>query len=195
MTIGEQLTEPSRRHLTERQAELAQRLVSAAEHEAETQDYNRISVRSIAKRAGVAPATAYTYFSSKDHLLAEVLWRRIHELPEPVVDCQLPAAERVAEMIRFMGIGIVESPAIVAATTRALLAAGPDVQAARERIGGEILRRLASALGPDANPEVLGVLNITYSGAMLAAGLGHFTFAELPDLLARAARLLLKEAS
>ena len=34
------------------------------------------SPSAIAKRAGVSPATAYTYFSSKDHVLAEVLWRR-----------------------------------------------------------------------------------------------------------------------
>ena len=38
-------------------------------------------MRSAAERAGVAPATAYTYFASKDHLLAEVLWRRMEALP------------------------------------------------------------------------------------------------------------------
>ena len=61
--------EAPRRHLTERQAGLVQRLVEAAAEEVEDHGYGPITVRSIAKRAGVATATAYTYFSSKDHLL------------------------------------------------------------------------------------------------------------------------------
>ncbi len=34
--------------------------------------YADLTVRAVAKRANVAPATAYTYFSSKNHLVAEV---------------------------------------------------------------------------------------------------------------------------
>ena len=47
--------------------------------------YDGLTVRTVARRAGVAPATAYTYFASKDHLLAEVLWRRLQALPVPSV--------------------------------------------------------------------------------------------------------------
>ena len=31
----------------------------------------------VAARAGVSPATAYTYFASKDHLFAELFWRLV----------------------------------------------------------------------------------------------------------------------
>jgi hypothetical protein len=55
--------QPERRRLSERQAEVMERLVAAAAEEAEARTYADISVRTIAKRAGVAPATAYTYFS------------------------------------------------------------------------------------------------------------------------------------
>ena len=41
----------------------------------------RLTVRNVARRAGVAPATAYTYFASKDHLVAEVFWRRLRGPP------------------------------------------------------------------------------------------------------------------
>ncbi len=34
--------------------------------------YADLTVRAVAARAKVAPATAYTYFSSKNHLIAEV---------------------------------------------------------------------------------------------------------------------------
>jgi len=69
--------EATRRRLTARQAEVVAKLVLAAEEETEEVGYAGLTVRGVARRAGVAPATAYTYFSSKDHLLAEVLWRRM----------------------------------------------------------------------------------------------------------------------
>ena len=76
--------EATRRHLTERQAEVVHQLVEATAVEVEATGYAGLTVRNVARRAGVAPATAYNYFSSKDHLLAEVLWRRMLALP-PVV--------------------------------------------------------------------------------------------------------------
>ena len=71
--------EAPRRWLTERQAEAVDQLVDAAEAEVEASGYDGLSVRNVARRAGVAPATAYTYFSSKDHLLAELLWRNARD--------------------------------------------------------------------------------------------------------------------
>lgn len=187
--------EAPRRHLTERQAELVQRLVAAAAEDVEHKGHGPITVRSIAKRAGVATATAYTYFSSREHLLSEVLWRRMQALPPPLVDMERPLAERVAGVVWEMSIGTVDSPRLVAACTTALLAPGPDVQRVRSQIGAEIHRRLQSALGPGCDPAVLRVLETTYIGAMLSAGLGHMDFAELPERLAEAATLLTAETA
>jgi AcrR family transcriptional regulator len=182
--------ETPRRHLTSRQTAVVDRLVAAAADEVEEHAYDGITVRSIAKRAGVSPATAYTYFSSKDHVLAEVLWRRTRSLPPPLVDLNRPAAERVADVVRHLGLGTVDSPAVVAACTTALLAGSPDVKRIRERIGAEIHRRLQAALGPDADPAMLRVLETMYVGAMLEAGLGHVDFGELPERLREAAELM-----
>ncbi|HVX20060.1 MAG TPA: TetR/AcrR family transcriptional regulator [Acidimicrobiales bacterium] len=186
-------TEAPRRHLSARQADLVDRLMAAAAEEVEEGSYDGITVRSIARRAGVSPASAYTYFSSKDHLLAEVLWRRTRELPPPLVDLNRPAADRVADVVRHLGLGTVDSPAVVAACTTALLSNSPDVKRIREHIGGEIHRRLLAALGPDTDPTVLRVLETTYVGAMLGAGLGHLEFDELPDRLREAAELMIGE--
>ena len=128
--------QPGRRHLSERQAEVMERLVAAAAEEAEERPYADISVRTIAKRAGLAPATAYTYFSGKDHLLAEVLWRRMQASPS-LVDLTLPLPERVADTVRTMGFGAMGSPAVAVCTT-ALLGDGPDVKRVRSRLGAEI---------------------------------------------------------
>jgi AcrR family transcriptional regulator len=191
--MAEQTEVPTRRHMTERQAEQAQRLVDAAALEVEDRDYDAISVRTIAKRAGLSTATAYTYFSSKDHLLAEVLWRRIGAVPPPLVDLSQPVDERVGDVIRAMGVGFTGSPAVIGACTTALLGSGPEVMAVRARIGLAIQQRLEAALGPDADPAVLRVLTISYTGAILVAGMGHLTFEELPERLAEAARLLTRE--
>ena len=134
-----------RRHLSERQAEVMERLIAAAAEEAEERPYAEISVRTIAKRAGVAPATAYTYFSGKDHLLAEVLLQRMQVSPS-LVDLTLSLPDRVADTARTMGFGAMGSAAVAVCTT-ALLGDGPDVKRVRSRLGAEITRRLAAALG------------------------------------------------
>ncbi|MCA9208645.1 MAG: TetR family transcriptional regulator, partial [Planctomycetales bacterium] len=56
--------------------DFAANLVEAAVGELAASGYSALTVRNVAKRAGVAPATAYTYFASKEHLIAEVYWRR-----------------------------------------------------------------------------------------------------------------------
>ncbi len=180
--------QPARRHLSERQAEVMERLVAAAAEEAEERPYADISVRTIAKRAGVAAATAYTYFSGKDHLLAEVLWRRVQSAPQ-LVDLSLGLPERVAETARTMGFSSMGLPALATCTT-ALLGDGPDVKHVRARIGAEIGRRLAAALGDGVDGAVLGVLQVTYTGALLSAGMGHLRFEAVPALMGEATALM-----
>ena len=82
VTATAEAAETTRRRVTTKQAEVVQRLVDAAADEARERGYEGMTVRSASRRAGVAPATAYTYFASKDHLLAEVLWRRFDALPD-----------------------------------------------------------------------------------------------------------------
>lgn len=185
------LQEGPRRRLSERQAEIVQRLVDATVEEVRQHGYEGLSVRNVARRAGVAAATAYTYFSSKDHLVAEALWRRMHNLPAPASMGGTPVG-RVTSELRTMGEFMADDPALAAACTAALLGSGPDVKHLRERIGAEINNRLAAALGDDADPAVLRTLELAYTGAMLLAGMGHVPFDEVPGRLGEAARLLLQ---
>jgi AcrR family transcriptional regulator len=188
---AEAVARPARRHVSERQAEVMERLLTAAAEEAEERPYGQITVRTIAKRAGLAPATAYTYFSGKDHLLAEVLWRCVQASPH-LVDLTLALPERVADTARTMGFASM-GPAAVAACTTALLGDGPDVKRVRARIGAEIGRRLAAALGVEADAvmlPVLTVLQVTYTGALLSAGMGHLDFDAVPQLMADATALM-----
>jgi AcrR family transcriptional regulator len=186
--FGEPAAHAGRRHLSERQAGVMERLIAAAAGEAEERPYADISVRTIARRAGVAPATAYTYFSGKDHLLAEVLWRCVESTPA-LVDLTLPLPDRVADTVRTVGFDVMGAAALAACTT-ALLGDGPDVKRVRARLGAEIGRRLAAALGAGEAAALCRVLQITYTGALLNAGLGHLTFDDVPGLLAEATALM-----
>jgi AcrR family transcriptional regulator len=182
--------EPPRRSLTTRQAAVVQRLTGAALREIRAKGYDGLTVRNVAARAGVAAATAYTYFASKDHLIAEVFWSRLRALSEPRVEKRRPPAARVRVAFGAVTTFLAAEPALAAATTTALLAADPDVKHLRDRIGAEIRRRLAAALGEDHDPEVLAALELAVGGAMLQAGMGHMTYEELPDRIAGVAALL-----
>ena len=94
------IIEAPRRTLSSRQAIAVERLVEAAVREIRAKGYEGLTVRNVAARACVAPATAYTYFASKDHLVTEVFWRRLRALPEPAFAGKRSAPVRVAESLR-----------------------------------------------------------------------------------------------
>jgi AcrR family transcriptional regulator len=188
---GPPVFEATRRRLSPRQAEVVAQLVRATEEEIDTVGYQGLTVRSVARRAGVAPATAYNYFSSKDHLLAEVLWRRMQGLAPADTDLGQSVHQRVADTVRDMVLFTTESPALVDACTVALLSSTPDVKHLRDRIGADIHRRLAAAVGPDVDPQVVRVLETSFSGALLAAGMGHMASPDIPEFVADAADLMI----
>jgi AcrR family transcriptional regulator len=185
------LIEPTRRHLSPRQAGLVDRIVEAAGNEARELGYEKMSVRGAARRAGVASATAYTYFASKDHLLAEVLWRSLEALPVLSFSPSQDSLDRVTIELGQLGTFMASDPDVAAACTNALLGTGADVKVLRDRIGARIMGRISAALGNKADPAVLQTLSLTYFGAMLSAGMGHLTFAEVPDAMATAAGLVI----
>jgi AcrR family transcriptional regulator len=182
--------EATRRRLSPRQAEVVMQLVRASGDEVEEVGYSGLTVRNVARRAGVAPATAYNYFSSKDHLLAEVLWRRMQALPPVEAAEGRSMPERLVDTVRAMVLSTMESPALVDACTVALLSTNPDVKHLRDRIGAQIHRRLAAAVGVGVDPMVVRVLETSFSGSLLAAGMGHMPYEDIPEFVTSAAELM-----
>lgn len=191
------MTESTRRRLSDRQAGTVRRLTDAAVEEVRATGFDGFTVRNVARRAGVAPATAYTYFTSKNHLVTEVFWRRLSTLP-PVRPSPEGPRERVVAVLREIALLVSDEPELAAACTTALLGSDPDVQELRLRIGKTIRRRLLSALNPDRagrpTPEegrVLNALEFAYAGALVHAGMGYSSYAEMADRLAEVVELLL----
>lgn len=165
-------------------------LVAATIDELLDHGYDGLTVRNAARRAGLGPATAYTYFGSKDHLVAEVFWRRLRLLPDPA-SAGGPPVERLSAALDDLVEVVAGEPALVAASTVAVLAADPDVAALRVRIGARLDAYLAAALGAGAAPAQLRVLNLAVSGALLQAGMGFLAFADLSARLREVAEALL----
>lgn len=186
-------TGSTRRRLSDRQAQTVQKLVVAAVEELREQGFDGLTVRNVARRAGVAPATAYNYFTSREHLVTEVFWRRLRGLPESRVDMRRNAAARAVATMTDLALLVADEPELASACTVAMLATDPDVKLLRDRIGVEWHRRLSHALGEDADPAVLMTLEFAMSGALVRAGMGHMTYEELPGQLARAVQLVVPE--
>ncbi len=188
---GTSTAEVGRRDLGGRQADRVDALVEATLLELRTGGYDGLTVRNVARRAGVAAATAYTYFGSKDHLVAEVFARRVDGLPTPQVDGASTAVDRVSAALREIADLVAGEPELASASTTAVLARDPDVERLRVRIGAAFNGRLHAALGPEAAPGVLRALNLAWAGALLQAGMGVFPYTELADRMHEVAEVLL----
>ncbi|QXC61917.1 TetR/AcrR family transcriptional regulator [Aquihabitans sp. G128] len=186
-------TAATRRHLSDRQAKTVHKLTEAAVVELIEVGYPALTVRTVAKRAGVAPATAYTYFGSKEHLVAEVFWRRFEAQEVPPTDRRRSPAARATDVLLGFALVVADETEVAAAVTVAMLADDPEVRELRSRIGLLLHQRLSEALGDDASAAAISTLELAISGALLQVGTGHLAYGAIPDLLAQVSALVLKD--
>jgi AcrR family transcriptional regulator len=178
------------RRLSRRQQSTVTDLLEATLAHIRAHGHQNLSVRAVAERAGVTHTTAYTYFSSKEHLLAELFWRSVRSIPDPEPDLDLPMPARLTAALRGIGLLLADEPALAEASLSALLAPDPDVVRVRTEVGADFLSRIGKALGPDRSPELVQALSLAFSGAMLQAGMGYFDFPGVIDRMASVATLL-----
>jgi len=176
-----------------RQEETFRKVLTAGVEMLRESSYADLTVRAVAARAKVAPATAYTYFSSKNHLIAEVYLDLVRQVPY-FTDVNDSRTSRVEQALRALTLMIADEPEVAAACTTALLSNGDQaVRAVRDRIGAEIHRRIRSAVGPDADPRTVSALEMTYFGALVHAGSGAVTYHQIADRLSYVVDLILGE--
>lgn len=189
-TDGEPVETPRNR----RQEETFRKVLAAGVEMLRESSYADLTVRAVAARAKVAPATAYTYFSSKNHLIAEVYLDLVKQVPY-FTDVNDSMTTRVDKAVRALTMVVADEPEVAAACTTALLGGGSDpaVRTVRDRIGAEIHKRIRSAVGPDADPRIVSALEMTFFGALVNAGSGAFTYHQIADRLTYSVSLMLGE--
>jgi AcrR family transcriptional regulator len=174
-----------------RQEETFRKVLSAGVEMLRESSYADLTVRAVAARAKVAPATAYTYFSSKNHLIAEVYLDLIRQVPY-FTDVNDSMTHRVDQALRSMVLMLADEPEVAAACTTALLSnSDAAVRTVRERIGAEIHKRITSAIGPGADQRKVSALEMTFFGALVNAGSGAFTYHQIADRLSYVVGLIL----
>lgn len=182
--------EVPRRALSGRRPEMAARLLDAAVAEIAESGYDGLTVRLVAARAGVSVATAYSYFSSKEHLLTSEFWRRLTALPEPEFARGAPLSERLVVALEPVALLVADEPELASGVTTSMLAHDADVTVLRDQIGAVFAKRVALALGTQPSPAAAAGLTMTFVGALLSAGMGNLEYRDIPRLLAGFAALL-----
>ena len=169
-----------RQRLNARQAETVERLLDAAERELADAGPEALTIRTVAGRAGVSPATAYTYFGSKNHLFAELFHRKVL-LENPVEITGRTPQQRVTSVTAHLAEVLKQRPHLAAAANHALLGTDPDVERLRVVIGAEIVGRFTQAVGDD--PALVDALTLALTGALLQTGMGLISYDDLAGRL------------
>jgi AcrR family transcriptional regulator len=190
---GSALAAPGETPRNRRQEETFRKVLTAGMEMLRESSYSDLTVRAVAARAKVAPATAYTYFSSKNHLIAEIYLDLLKQVPY-FTDVNESMPSRVEQALRSMALTVADEPEVAAACTTALMSGNdPTVRRVRDRIGAEIHRRIRSAAGPECDPRTVGALEMTFFGALVNAGSGVFTYHQIADRLTYVVGLILGE--
>lgn len=185
------------RTLTRDQQARRERLVRAACDLALDGGYAAVTMHDVADRAGVARATVYRYFTSKNHLLSEVSAMWIGELADELARRPLPAdpAGRLAALLcRIVEVSN-ENRLLTEAVVRAATAPDPSAVHSAEAFHQNIHRITGLAFGDDVGTDPARRRDIeTVLGHVLLSGLVSLTargrgLDEVQDLMRTAVRL------
>ncbi|WP_194853048.1 TetR family transcriptional regulator [Nocardia sp. SYP-A9097] len=159
-STGRNLRQPS-----EDSAATIERVLDSAIRVLARTGFDGLNLRAVAKEAGSATATVYTYFESREQLVAEIVWRAM----------SLPSVEPLHAPASDVPTGSPSTPLTVsrmgnAATT---LADKPGLAELRDRLADQVRARVLTALGPDADPAVADLLQRQYINALAGAGAAY----------------------
>ena len=187
-----------RRTLSDEQVERRALVVAAAMELAETGGYDAVVMKTVAERSGVALATLYRWFASKDHLLTEVLLSWGVELSDALASDPPGGSDpvaRVAGALRMVMVTAASRPKLAGAVVAAVLAVEPAVLDAQTDFHEMVVAWIDIALGDDGLPdrdEVVKVLELVCFASIIRLVSGGETAESAGDQLESAARLLIR---
>jgi len=138
------------RRLTGAQVQRRDRVRQAARELAERGGSAAVTMDAVAERSGVARATIYRYFASKDHLLAELAVGWAAELVAGLRADPPPGArpaERVAGSFRRVMQAALAHPHLTAAIVASTLSSEPEALRAQRRFASILPQILDGAIG------------------------------------------------
>ncbi|MFM1729700.1 TetR/AcrR family transcriptional regulator [Prescottella soli] len=173
------------------QRERRQRIVDAAGELLVADDFERIQIRDVADRSGVALGTVYRYFSSKEHLYAAVL--RDWSAGDPIKhqgapDPDLPPAERIRIRLHHSVHRFEEYPTYLRLQNVLRQSTDPVVCALFAEFSAQALESYRAQLFdlPDQDAsDIVAVVTAVLTHELLLFGLGRQDIVEVHRLLDR----------
>ena len=179
-----------RQSLSERQSLTVAALLDAGLTELGEVGYDKLTIRAVAQRAGVTHTTAYSYFTSKAHLISELYWRQMESLAAPEIGADETFVGRVRAAVEAPAAMLTVNPALARSIFVSILSDEPDVRRLRGAVARVLIDRFRTALGPFDDPDLVDTLFMAYSGAMMFAGTGNRDFLEVVPRMETVARLI-----
>jgi AcrR family transcriptional regulator len=191
-------TEVVVRSLSATQSATRRRLLDAARELASEGGYEAVGIRQVAARAGVSAPTAYLYFSSKDHLLVDVLVDLVGQTTESLSSRprrgRSPVDRAVATLRRAV-LNVEQAPNLYVAVTRAYISGSPEVAHARVALESSTRRWVDLALGDSEigdRDAIVRILEAVLFANMVGLVTGGRAPGDIADELELAARTLLE---
>jgi len=187
------------RSLSATQSATRRRLLDAARALAAEEGYDAVGMRAVAARAGVSAPTAYLYFSSKDHVLVDVLIELVGQTTATLSDRPIPgrsAVDRTVAILRRAVRNVAKEPNLYVALTRAYIAGSPEVAHARGALESSTRRWIDLALGDGQlgnRDAIVRILEAVLFANMVGLVTGGRAPGEIADELELAARTLLEK--
>jgi AcrR family transcriptional regulator len=186
------------RSLSATQSATRRRLLDAARELASEGGYEAVGIRQVAARAGVSAPTAYLYFSSKDHLLVDVLVDLVGQTTESLSSRprrgRSPVDRAVATLRRAV-LNVEQAPNLYVAVTRAYISGSPEVAHARVAMESSTRRWVDLALGESEigdRDAIVRILEAVLFANMVGLVTGGRAPGDIADELELAARTLLE---
>ena len=186
------------RPLSPTQAATRRRLLDAARDLATVGGYEAVGMRNVAAHAGVSAPTAYLYFSSKDHLLVDVLVDLVGHTTATLSTRPRSGrspVERAVATLRRAVQNVERAPHLYIAMTRAYISGSPEVAHARSALESSTRGWIDLALG-DADvgdrDSIVRILEAVLFANMVALVTGGRAPDEIAGELERATRTLLQ---
>jgi TetR/AcrR family transcriptional regulator, cholesterol catabolism regulator len=183
------------RPLSATQAATRRRLLDAARELATADGYDAVTVRTVAAAAGVSAPTAYQYFTSKDHVLVDVLVDLVGDTTGSLAHHPVAgdtAADRAAATLRRAVAQVERAPREVGPGKGDVEVGGPDVAHARTAMEASTRRWIELALaGTEPDPDLQDVLESLLFAHMVGLVTGRRTAATVADDLERAVRTVM----
>lgn len=187
--------------VSESQKDRYQRILRAASRLGSQHGLERVQMADVAKDAGVAIATVYRYFPSKNELFAAVMRSQVERLDE-----ELPPAEPDADPVGAVAVLLTEScrrmlsrPKLATATLQAnnaaQLQAGPGHSPASSAFTELLLHTLGCASADrepdDEDRRMVRLIEQTWYGILVSTLNGHISQEQAELDIELACRLLL----